>query len=138
MAAKRPGLKPLFSMGDAVGPAETSFLAAKADFIAKYRAVLVDFLEDNMLVRRWTRDPATRMDAVKLVSEISKQPLEGLAEWAFTTRDNYNHPHALLDVPRLQKNIDDLHAAGVLPMTISAAKHVDMSMAEEAAKRLDK
>jgi len=136
MAAKRPGLKPLFSMGDAVGPAETSFLAAKQEFIAKHRAVLVDFLEDNMLVRRWTKDPATRMEAVKLVSEISKQPLEGLAEWAFTTKDNYNDPHAMLNVPRLQKNINDLHAAGVLPVTIEAAKYVDMSMAQEAAARL--
>ena len=138
MAAKRPGLKPLFSMGDAVGPAETSFLAAKAEFIAKNRAVLVDFLEDNMLVRRWTRDPATRMDAVRLVSEISKQPLDGLAEWAFTNKDNYNDPYAQLNVPRLQKNIDDLVEAGVLPKPIEAAKYVDMSMAQEAAKRLDK
>lgn len=63
-----PGLKPLFSIGDVFGPLETSMWIARADFIANHRAAIVDFLEDNIRMRRWMSDPKTRADAIKELS----------------------------------------------------------------------
>ena len=139
MAGKDPALKPLFGMGDAFGPSETGIWAAKTDWIAKNRAVIVDFLEDNIRMRRWAADPKTRMDAVKISAMVMKRPVESIADWAFTKNDtSYREPSARVDVARLQKNIDDMIAAGVLSVNIDAKRYVDVTLAEEAAKRVDR
>jgi NitT/TauT family transport system substrate-binding protein len=139
MAGKDPNLKPLFGMGDAFGPSETGIYAAKTDWIAKNRAVLLDFLEDNIRMRRWAADPKTRMDAVKITAQVMKQPVENLATWAFTTQDtSYREPSARPDVARIQKNIDDMVEAGVLTVALPAKDYVDLTIAEEAAKRVDR
>jgi NitT/TauT family transport system substrate-binding protein len=136
LAAKNPAFTPLFSGYDALGPFETVCWIAHRDWIEKNRAALVDLLEDNMRFRRWIADPKTRMDAIRLAAKVTKEPVANYEEWAFTTEDNYREPHARINVARLQKNIDDLHALGLLPMTIEAGNYVDMSLADEAAKRI--
>ena len=135
MAAGK-GLKPVFSTGDAFGPGEAVTWTGKADWIAKNRAMLVDFVEDHLRMRRWALDPATRLEAVKLMAQVEKQQIETYAPWLYTTKDNYRHPDGLIDLPRYQKNIDDLHQAGLLPATIDASKYVDLTIAREAAARL--
>ncbi len=128
-----PNLKPIFSIGDALGPLETSMWVAKADFVARNRAALVDFLEDNIRMRRWMFDPKTRMDAVRQLSDLTKIPIERYAGWVYTSKDYYYDPDALLDVKRLQKNIDDMDRAKIIPNAINVSPHVDLSLAEEAA-----
>ncbi len=137
-AQGNPEYKPIFSVGDAFGPVETLMWMAKADFVAKNRAALVDFLEDNMRMRRWMTDPKTRMDAVKQLSDATKIPVEGFAAWVYTKGDYYYDPHAMVDVARLQKNVEDMKTAGIVPAAIQVAPYVDMSLATEAAARLDK
>ena len=44
---------------------------------------LVDFLEDNIRMRRWIFDPATRMDAIKQVSDIAKIPVQQYSDWIY-------------------------------------------------------
>jgi NitT/TauT family transport system substrate-binding protein len=129
-------LKPLFSLGDAFGTLETSMWAAKADFVEKNRAVLVDFLEDNLRMRRWMLDPKTRPDAIRLLSDVSKVPLEKYAGWAYSSRDYYYDPNAMVDVKRLQGNVDDMKRAGIVPATVDVASHIDLSLAQEAASRV--
>jgi NitT/TauT family transport system substrate-binding protein len=133
-----PSLKPLFSLGDAFGPLETSVWAGKADFIAKHRAALVDFLEDNMRMRRWMLDPATRPDAIRLLSDVSKVPSEKYDGWVYSKKDYYYDPEARVDVKRLQRNIDDMKRANVVPTAIDVAPYVDLSLGDEAAARLGK
>jgi NitT/TauT family transport system substrate-binding protein len=133
-----PALEPLFSLGDAFGPLETSIWAGKEDFIAKNRAALVDFLEDNMRMRRWMLDPATRNDAIRLLSDVSKVPPEKYAGWVYSSKDYYYDPDAKVDVNRLQKNIDDMKRANIVPAAIDVAPYVDLSLADEAAARLGK
>jgi sulfonate transport system substrate-binding protein len=138
LAAQAKGYHAVFSTGDAFGPSETVVWGSTAAFLAKNRAVLVDMMEDHIRLRRWIFDPATRMEAVKLVAQVDKVPPEQLADWLYTTKDNYHHPHALLDRARFQKNVDDLVAAKVIPGSIDAKVVVDTSIAEEAGKRAEK
>jgi sulfonate transport system substrate-binding protein len=136
MAEKDPALKPVFSVGDAFGPVETLMFMTTERFIAKNRAALVDFLEDNMRMRAWMTDPKTRMEAVKQLSDTSKLPVDAYASWVYTHRDYYYDPHAMVDVARLQKNVDDMKKAGIIPASIDVAPYVDLSLAKEAAARL--
>jgi NitT/TauT family transport system substrate-binding protein len=133
-----PELKPIFSVGDAFGPVETLMWMAKADFVKKNRAALVDFLEDNMRMRRWMFDPKTRMEAVKQLADQTKMPEAQLASWVYSKGDYYYDPHAMVDVARLQKNVATMKEAGIIATAIDVKPYVDMSLAKEAAARLDK
>jgi len=137
-ALANPDLKPIFSVGDAFGPVETLMWMAKADFVKKNRAALVDFLEDNMRMRRWMFDPKTHADAVKQLSDQTKIPEAQLATWVYSKGDYYYDPHAMVDVARLQKNVETMKEAGIIPTAINVTPYVDMSLVKEAAARLDK
>ena len=135
-AEKNAALKPLFAVDEVFGPNETISLAVRADFLAKHRAALVDVLEDTMRFRRFITDPKTRPDALKVVSEASKQPVAALEGWVYTAKDYFVAPDAMVDVARLQKNVNDMHKLGIVPATIDVTPKVDMSLAREAAARL--
>ena len=136
LLAEGKPLRPVFSTADAFGPGEAVTWTARPDWVAQNRAMLVDFVEDHLRFRRWALDPATRIEAVKLMAQVEKQPVDRYESWLYTKKDNYRHPEGLIDLARYQKNIDDLHAAGLLPGTIDARKYVDTSIAEEAARRI--
>ena len=63
-------------MYDAVGPIQSLVWLAHADFIAKNRGAMVDFMEDHIRFRRWILDPANREAALKEVVRVTKQPME--------------------------------------------------------------
>lgn len=134
--AENKGLKPLFSVKDAFGEVETLMFISTAEFVARNRAALVDFLEDNIRMRAWMRDPGTRMDAIRQIADITKLPVENYVEWVYTEKDYYYHPRAVVEIERLQNNVDTMHKAGMMPATIDVRKYVDMSLAEEAAARI--
>jgi sulfonate transport system substrate-binding protein len=135
LAAQKPGLHPLFAVGDAFGPSESVLWTAKPEFLAKNRAMLVDFIEDHIRFRHWALDPATRMEAIKLIAQVDKRPVENY-EYMFTSKDQYRQPNGLINVERFQKNVNDLAAAGTAAATIDAKKHIDVSIVNEAAARL--
>jgi ABC-type nitrate/sulfonate/bicarbonate transport system substrate-binding protein len=135
-AEKNPALKPLFAVDEVFGPNETISLAVRADYLAKNRAVLVDVLEDVMRFRRWITSPATRPAALKVVSDMTKQPVEALESWVYTAKDYFVAPDAMVNEARLQQNVVDMHRLGIAPATIDVKPHVDMSLAKEAASRL--
>jgi NitT/TauT family transport system substrate-binding protein len=132
--AKDPTLAPLFTMADSIGPTETITYVAKADYIARHRPAIVDFLEDNIRLRRWAEGPG-REQAVKVIAEILKKPIEEV-DFAFTKEDSYREPNAAANLPRMQKNIDDLVKIKLLDAPIDVKKHADPTLAEEAAKRV--
>jgi NitT/TauT family transport system substrate-binding protein len=136
-AEANPALKPLFGPGEVYGPQETGMWVARRDFVAKNRAALVDFFEDQMRMRRWSQDPKTRMDAVAILAKAAKQPVESFAGYLLTKNDtSMRDLEARIDVARLQRNVDSMAAAEVVPGRIEAAKYVDMSMVDAAKKRL--
>jgi sulfonate transport system substrate-binding protein len=136
IAARNPEFKRLFSVGDAFGPVETLMFITNAAFVTKNRAALVDFLEDNIRMRRWMFDPKTRVDAIKQLSDTTKIPVAEYEEWVYTTNDYYYHPQALTDVQRLQHNVEVLKQAGVIPNAINVTPYVDLSLVKEAAARV--
>jgi ABC-type nitrate/sulfonate/bicarbonate transport system substrate-binding protein len=136
VAEKDAGLKKLFTMRDALGPNETVVWSAKADFVAKNRAALVDMIEDNIRARRWLTDPKNHEAVIALLSKVTKVPAAHYRGWVFTDKDTYRSPDATFDVGLLQKNVDDLHRLGVTPGTIDVRKYTDLSLVEEAKKRL--
>ena len=131
-----PSVKPIFGVGDAFGPVETLIWITRADFLAKNRAALVDMLEDNIRMRRWIFDPKTRADAVRQVADFTKFPADALNSWVYTKGDYYYEPNALVDIARLQKNVELMKEAGIVPTAIDVRPYVDMSLAQEAAARI--
>ncbi len=135
-AGADPSLKPIFSIGDVFGAVETSMWVSRADFVKEHRAAIIDFLEDNIRMRRWISDPETRDDAIKELSAISKIPAERFESWVYTHNDYYYDPNAMVDVQRLQRNIDDMKNARLVPEAINASSYTDLSLVQEAAARV--
>jgi NitT/TauT family transport system substrate-binding protein len=136
IAKKKGGFEPIFAMSDALGPTQTLNWIARASWIKKNRAAVVDFLEDHMRFRAWAEDPKNRQEMLKVVSKATKRPAKNYAGWVFTKKGYYHAPDAKSDTAMLQKNIDDLAKLKILPTTLDVAKHTDQSLTKEAYGRL--
>ena len=126
----------LFTMRDSLGPAQTVLIGGLAEFVTKNRAALVDYLEDELRMRRWLYDPKNRPEMLAILAKLTKQPAERFADWVFTKRDNYRDINGLVDPKVLQQNVDDLHKLGLTKGTFDVSKHLDMSLVKEAATRI--
>ncbi len=133
--AFRAAGKALFTQKEAVGTSDMIFLTARADYIKKNRAALVDFFEDFIRATRWYMDPANHKSAVEIVAKYTKVPAERLS-WIFTKRDFYRDPDARPDIAGLQKNLDMLKEFKFLRADLDIKNYVDLSMIDEAAKRI--
>lgn len=132
-----PNYKVLFTARDAVGPTQAVMWAMRANFIAAHRAALVDFFEDDIRARRWFLDPKNRDEAIAITANFTKLPKDKLA-FAFTKQDFYRSPDDHPDIASVQKEIDESVELGVLPKPVQISpKYVDLSLVEEAKKRLD-
>lgn len=136
LADKKGALAPVFDTIDVLGGTETLNYVANAAWAEKNRGVLTDFLEDHLRFRQWLLDPANRAAALKILSEVAKQPVSAFDDWAFTTKGFHYAPNGESDVKLLQKNIEDLKKLDVLPVTIDMSKVVDNSFVQAAQKRL--
>jgi len=129
--------KVLFQAKDAVGQTQAVMWAMRADTIAAHRAVFVDFFEDHIRAVRWFLDPANHKEAVEICAEVTKLPAEKL-DYAFTKVDFYHSPDGTPEIPLVQKEIDEAVKLKVLPKPVQISpKYVDLSLIEEAKRRLD-
>jgi len=133
----RAAARTLFTEKDAMGPNELGFLVARAPFLAKNRAAVVDFLEDYLRAVRWYTDPAHHDEAVAIASSMSKLPPAVFQSWLFTKKDYYRDPRGLPDLDALQANVDQQQKEGFLKAGLNVRDYVDLSLVQEAAKRLD-
>lgn len=136
ISAKKAGLRPLFVMRDAVGVTQMLVWAARADFLARNRAAMVDFFEDYQRALRWFLDKANRDEAIAIVAKFTKRPAESYGPWLFTGQDYYRNPQGMPNLEALQRNIDTAHELGFLRQTLDVKAHSDLSLLQEAAKRL--
>jgi sulfonate transport system substrate-binding protein len=127
---------PLFTQVDAVGRTQMIVVIARKGFIEKNRAAMVDFLEDYVSATRYLLDPAHHKEAVDLVVQVTKQKPELYESWAFTAKDYFRDPNGLPDLKALQANVDLAKQLGFLKAPVEVAKYADLSLVQEAAKRL--
>jgi sulfonate transport system substrate-binding protein len=127
--------RPLFTSADAIGVSQFVMWSARKPFIDEHRAALVDFLEDTMRVEHWYLDPKNHDAAAAIASQLTKQPPERFG-WLFTKQDYYRSPDMMPNLDALQKNVDMTKNLGFVKASFDVKTHSDLSLIEEAAKRL--
>jgi len=125
----------LFTQKDAFGITQLTMWTARTPFIAQNRAALVDFLADVVRAIRWYTDPQNHEEAVAIVARLNKAPPARM-EWAFGPRDQYRDPNGMPNLTALASNLQLQRRVGLLNEDIDVKKYADLSMVEEAAKRL--
>ena len=126
----------LFTARDALGPSQMTVMASRAEFVAQHRAALIDFFEDMMAMARWLRSPAHRDEAIDIAARLTKQPAESLDGYLFSANDSYLDPSLRPDLGSLQRNIGVMRALGFIKGDVAVKDYADLSLVEEAAKRL--
>jgi NitT/TauT family transport system substrate-binding protein len=134
-----PGLKKiartLFTAEQAIGVSQYIALVARKPFIDAHRAALVDFLDDTLRIERWYLDPKNHSEVTEIFARLTKQPTDRFG-WVFTKQDFYRDSDLLPDLAALQRNVDTVEALGFVKARLDVKAHSDLSMVEEAAKRL--
>jgi NitT/TauT family transport system substrate-binding protein len=125
----------LFVQKEAIGVADMVVWVARKPFIDKNRAAIVDFLEDTLRITRWYEDPANHQAAMQILGDLVKQP-PAIFDWAFTKRDVYHDPNLTPNLTALQSNVDLTRQLGFVKGDFKVKDYADLSMIEEAAKRL--
>jgi NitT/TauT family transport system substrate-binding protein len=125
----------LFVQRDAIGVTDMIVWTARKPFLDKNRAAMVDFMEDTLRITRWYLDPKNHKEAMEIAGRVTKQPPERF-DWLFTNRDTYHDPEMLPDLDALQKNVDMTRDLGFARSALDVRKHTDLSIVQEASKRL--
>ena len=125
----------LFEQGAEVGPSELLMWAARAPYIVANRAAMVDLMEDVLRMQRWYFDPAHHQEAQQIAAKITKQPIESL-NWVFTHGDFYRSPNGTPDLKTVADDLKMEKALGYLKTDIDVSKYADLTITDEASKRL--
>ena len=126
---------PLFRQRDAIGVTQMIVWTARKSFTDKNRAAMVDFMEDTLRIVRWYLDPANQKEAAEIAARATKQPAERFG-WLFTKSDYYRDPDMIPDLDALQRNVDMTRDLGFVKSSLDIKKYTDLTLVEEAAKRL--
>ena len=127
--------RPLFYNRDVVGVAQLLMWTARQSFIEKNRAAMVDFMEDTLRITRWFLDPANHGEVMAIAGRITKQPPDRF-DWVFTKQDYYHDPNMLPNLEALQRNVAMMKDLGFVTLDVDVKEHADVSLVQEAAKRL--
>jgi sulfonate transport system substrate-binding protein len=126
----------LFTLESELGPIQQLITATRRSFIEQNRSVLVDFFEDYLISLRWFLDAAHRPEAIRILAGFTQLPVAQFEGWAFDKGDFYHDPSARPNIPALKKNLAMLHELGLLAVALDPAPYVDLSLIEEADRRL--
>jgi len=126
---------PLFTSRDAIGVAQFIMFTARKPFIDRNRAALVDYFEDSLRILHWYMDPANHDELQQIAGRLVKAPPERFG-WVFTKADEYRDSKMRPDLDALQKNVDLTHELGFARASFDVKTHADLSLIEEATKRL--
>ena len=126
----------LFPTADAMGPVGLTFWTARTGYLEKNRAAMVDLVEDYIRTLRWAWDPANHAEAVKRVAAATKQPAERLDAYIFTHKDNYQSLDGQPDLKAIAANIHAQKELGLAKADLDVAAYADLTLAQEAVKRL--
>ncbi len=127
--------RPLFTVHDAMGVSQFIIWTARKPFIDAHRAAMVDFIEDSMRIEHWFLDPKNHDVVAEIAGRITKQPPDRFG-WLFTKNDYYRALDMRPDLDALQRNVEMTKDLGFVKATFDVKAHSDLSLVEEAAKRL--
>lgn len=127
--------RPLFSQRDAIGVTDMIIWTARKPFLDKNRAAMVDFMEDSIRIVRWYLDPKNQKEAAEIAARVTKQPVERFG-WLFTQADYYRNPDMVPDMKALQSNVNITKDLGFVKDHIDVDKYADLSIVQDALKRL--
>jgi sulfonate transport system substrate-binding protein len=126
----------LFTQKEGVGTTQMIVWAVRKSFLDKNRAAMVDFMEDVQRIVRWYTDPANHKEAVAIAAKVTKRPPEAFDAWLFNNKDYYRDPNMIPNLAALQANVATQKELGFLKTGFDVKAHSDLSIVEEAAKRL--
>lgn len=132
---KRGTARPLFTVKDALGPSQSLFNVARAEFLDKNKAALHDFFEDYLRGLHWFLDPANRKAAIDIVAKANKRS-SGAFPYLFSKDDYFRDRDAQPNLDALQHNLQSLKELGFLKIDIDVKRYADLRFVEQAAKRL--
>jgi NitT/TauT family transport system substrate-binding protein len=127
--------RPLFSSRDAIGVSQFIMWTARKPFLDKNRAAMVDFMEDTLRIVRWYIDPKNQKEVMEIAGKVTKQPPERFT-WLFTRQDYFRDPNMKPNLDALQSNVRMTKELGFVKADMDVKKYADLSIIEEAAKRL--
>jgi NitT/TauT family transport system substrate-binding protein len=127
--------QPLFVQRDAVGVTDMIVWTARKPFLDRNRAAMVDFMEDALRIVQWYLESTHHNETMEIASRVTKQPAAQF-DWLFTSRDAYHDPNMMPNLAALQGNVDMTRDLGFVRSNLDVKKIADLSIAEEAAKRL--
>ncbi len=125
----------LYTQREAIGVTEMIVWTARKPFLDKNRAAMVDFMEDTLRIVQWFLDPGNQKAAAEIAARVTRQPAERFG-WLFTDKDYFRDPNMIPDLAALQKNLDMTRELGFMRASLDIKKYADLSIVEEAAKRL--
>jgi sulfonate transport system substrate-binding protein len=135
-AQAKGGLRPLFTMKDAIGNNQHLFWVARKDVLTKHRVVLTDFFEDYIRAQRWAMKAENRNEMLEMMGKFTKRPAASFG-WALKEGSGYYRGKDLrLDRETFQRTADALHKVGFLKAKFDITPHLDESIVIEAAKRV--
>jgi NitT/TauT family transport system substrate-binding protein len=70
------------------------------------------------------------------VSDFTKIPPAVFDSWLFTKKDYYRDPKLIPNMKALQANMDIQYELGIIKGKLDIAKYADLSLVQEAAKRM--
>lgn len=127
----------LFTTPDALGTFEVSMWAARKNYIAEHRAVLVDLLEDYVRAFHWYLDPANREEAVQIAARKTKAPESLYDSWLFVPHKGiFYDPDARPNIEAATANIHEEHLLGLVKDDLDMKQYADLSMLDEAIARV--
>jgi ABC-type nitrate/sulfonate/bicarbonate transport system substrate-binding protein len=126
----------LFTQKEGVGTTQMIVWAVRKSFLDKNRAAMVDFMEDVQRIVHWYTDPANHKEAVAIAAKVTKRPPEAFDAWLFNNKDYYRDPNMIPNLAALQANVATQKELGFLKVGFDVKVHSDLSIVEEAAKRL--
>jgi sulfonate transport system substrate-binding protein len=125
----------LFTSKEAIGVSQFVIWTARKPFIDKNRAVLVDLFEDTLRILHWYTDPKNHDEVMQIAGRLVKAPPERFG-WVFTNQDYFRDPNMMPDLAALQRNVDLTKELGYAQASFDVKAYSDLSMVQEAAKRL--
>jgi NitT/TauT family transport system substrate-binding protein len=132
----RSQTRTLFTQKDAMGKSQLAVWTARAPFIAKNRAALVDFFADYLRIMRWYLDPANRPQMLQIVAGVFKVPVDRLDKSTYNKNDVYFDRNGMPDMKALQTDVDLAADLGFLKERVDLAKYTDLSIMQDAIKRV--